>query len=158
MKRFRYRAAPVLAITGVSLLLAFSGCSKKEAAWVSLNNKLIKDNNIQVRKRSDLVETGITPSLEPGKVVPSDSLKFIEIAPGVKGKLYWGKAVLVNWVTMEPNAEIPRETLPAPRMMLVVKGSVEQLVNGYGKNGVHRCKTGLFFLDRESRFHARAHS
>ena len=34
------------------------------------------------------------------------------------------------WVTMDPNAEIPKETLTTSRMMLMVKGSVEQLVNG----------------------------
>lgn len=128
----RNRAVPVI-ITAVitALVFAFSGCSSKNApAWKSLNDKLIKQNNVQVRERTDLVETGITPSLAPGKVTPSDSLKVIEIAPGVKGKMYWGKGTLVCWVTMDPNAEIPRETLPTSRMMVMVNGSVEQLVNG----------------------------
>ena len=115
----------------VALLFAFVGCSaKNEPVWMKVNKKLVKDNNITVRVRTDLVETGITPSLAPGKVTPNDSLKVIEIAPGVKGKMYWGKAVLVNWVTMEPNAEIPKETLPTSLMTVMVKGSVEQLVNG----------------------------
>lgn len=128
----RNGAVPVILTSVIAaLMFAFIGCKGKiEPAWMKVNKQLVKENKIQVRERTDLVETGITPSLEPGKVTPGDSLKVIEIAPGVKGKMYWGKAVLVNWVTMDPNAEIPKETLPAARMMVMVKGSVEQLVNG----------------------------
>lgn len=130
---FRRNGAKTVLTTVLAavLVFAFSGCaSKNEPAWMKVNKKLIKDNKIQVRERADLVDTGITPSLTPGVVTPSDSLKVIEIAPGVKAKLYWGKAVLVAWVTMDPNAEIPKESLATSRMMVMVKGSVEQLVNG----------------------------
>lgn len=40
----------------------------------------------------------------------------------------------MSWVTMEPNAEIPKETLETSRMMVMFKGSVQQLVNGKMEN------------------------
>lgn len=130
-RRLNAAASMVFSSLIAVLIFAFIGCSpKNEPAWMKQNRKLVKENSIKVRERSDLVETGITPSIEPGVVTPVDSIKVIELAPGVTGKVYWGKAVLVNWVTMEPNSEIPKETLPSSRMMVMVKGSVEQLVNG----------------------------
>ncbi|MFA6472347.1 MAG: SMP-30/gluconolactonase/LRE family protein [Candidatus Latescibacterota bacterium] len=134
MKRFKLSKVLVpvsLSLLLSTLFLSLPGCSKSnQPAWKATNDKLIKENDIKVRERTDLVETGITPSLEPGKVTPSDSLKVIEIAPGVKSMMYWGKAVLVSWITMAPNAEIPKETLSTSRMMVMFKGSVDQLVNG----------------------------
>lgn len=144
----RWNAASMITSSIVAVMLfAFIGCSaKNEAAWMKVNKKLIKENNIQVRTRADVADTGITPSMEPGKVTPSDSLKAIDLAPGVKGKMYWGKAALVNWVTMDPNAEIPKETLSAPRMMVMVQGSLEQLVNGnMEKMECTEMKPGYFF-------------
>jgi gluconolactonase len=121
----------IMSVAIVALFFAFSGCTpRNQPAWKTLSNKLIKENKLVVRERSDIVDTGIIPSLEPGKVTPKDSLKSIELAPGVTGKMYWGKAVLVNWVTMAPNSSIPKETLTTSRMMVMVKGSLEQLVNG----------------------------
>lgn len=33
-------------------------------------------------------------------------------------------------MTLEPRTEIPKETLPSERLMVVTKGSLDQLVNG----------------------------
>ncbi|MFC1692086.1 SMP-30/gluconolactonase/LRE family protein [Candidatus Latescibacterota bacterium] len=111
------------------LLLSFFGCAKGPE-WKAVNDRLISEHNIQVRERADLVETGITPSLEDGKVTNISTLPEVEFAQGVKGRMYWGKANLVNFMTMEPGAEISRETLSGERIMVMMKGTLEQLVNG----------------------------
>ena len=61
-------------------------------------------------------ETYIVPNIKPGKVISQD-------------RTFWGETVLLKWMTIRPDSEFPVETLPAERFMVVVKGSVEQLVN-----------------------------
>lgn len=134
-------------LVAVTAAFVFSvGCAKNEPAWKAVNDKIIKEKNVKIRERSDLVETGVTPSLEPGKVTTIDSLKVIEFAPGVTGKMYWGKGALVNIMTMAPNSEIPEETIPGERLMVMMKGSVEQLVNGeFVKMEYTDVKPGFYF-------------
>ncbi|MBN1292144.1 MAG: SMP-30/gluconolactonase/LRE family protein [Candidatus Latescibacteria bacterium] len=111
------------------LLALVSGCSK-EPAWKAVNDQVIKEHNVQERVRTDIVENNIVSNLEPGVVTNLSKLPETEIAPGAKGKIYWGKGNLMNWMTLEPGAEIPKETLSGERIMVVWEGSVEQLING----------------------------
>ncbi len=110
-------------------MMFFLGCSG-EPSWKKLNNKVIAEKNVAVRSRDDIPETNVIPSLEPGQITTKKDLPEVELAPGVKGRMYWGKGVLVNWMTMEPGAEIPTESLQGERLMVVWSGSVDQLVNG----------------------------
>ncbi len=112
----------------VSMMLTH-GCSR-EPSWKKLNDKVIAEKNVTIRTRDDIIETNVVPSMEPGQIVNKNNLPGVELAPGVNGKMYWGKGVLVNWATMEPGAEISRETLPGERLMIVWSGSVDQLING----------------------------
>ena len=111
------------------LLLAFAACSQK-ADWESLNERLIEKHNVQGRVRTDIPETHVVSNLEPGVVGNLKKLSITELAPGVKARMYWGKGVLVNWMTLDPRAEIPEETLPCERLMFVTKGSASQLIKG----------------------------
>jgi len=111
------------------LLLSFTGCSK-EPEWKAVNDRVLKEQNITSRERSDMSDTGITSNLEPGKVTNISTLPEVIFAPGVKGRMYWGKGILVNFMKMEPNSELPMEELPSERLMVIQKGSVEQLING----------------------------
>ncbi|MCG2816418.1 MAG: SMP-30/gluconolactonase/LRE family protein [Candidatus Aminicenantes bacterium] len=110
-------------------VLFFAGCAK-EPDWKTINNRIIKEENIEGRIRNDIHETNIVPNLEPGTVTNIKNLPVTEIAPGVKTGMYWGKGTLVSWMILEPGAEIPREILQSERLMFVLKGSVEQLING----------------------------
>lgn len=105
------------------------GCSQ-EPAWTKVNRKVIKEHQVTERTRADVPDTGVTPSLTPGAVTGIATLPETEIAPGVKSRMYWGKGVLACRTTLAPGAEIPRETLPSERFMVVLKGSVEQLAGG----------------------------
>jgi gluconolactonase len=115
----------------VVLFISFSltGCSKKPA-WADRNEKIIREQNIPGRTRADIPKSEIVSSIEPGAVKPLDNLPPVEIAPGAKARLYWGKGNLVSWMTLEPGAEIAPETLPAERIMVVMQGAVGQLING----------------------------
>ncbi len=131
MKRFRNNVAPVFMTAVVTALLVFSGCANKnEPAWMKVNKQLVKEHGITERQRDDMVDTGIVSNLDAGKVTNISQLPEVEFAPGVKGRMYWGKGALVNWMVMEPGSEIPKETLNAERLLVMVKGSIEQLVNG----------------------------
>jgi gluconolactonase len=105
---------------------AFAG----EPAWKAMNDKVIQEKNVKIRLRNDIPETGVVSNLEPGVVINRKNLPDVTLAPGVTCKMYWGKGNLINWMTMQPGAEIPREKLSGERLMVVWKGSVEQLVNG----------------------------
>lgn len=110
------------------LLFAFS-CSRK-SDWQNKNEKIIKEWNIKGRIRKDIPKSRLAPHLEAGVVTDIQKLPVVEIAPGARAKLYWGRGNLINWMTLEPGAEISKETLPSERIMVVMKGSIEQLING----------------------------
>ena len=118
---------------GIAVMVLFmvfsTGCSQ-EPSWKTLNDRIIKENNVPVRTREDIPETDVVSNLIPGEIINKNDLPDIELAPGVTCKMYWGKGTLVNWMTMDPGAEISRETLTGERIMFVWKGSVDQLVYG----------------------------
>ncbi len=118
-----------LTLAVLTFTWSFSGCSKK-SDWQIKSEKIVKEQNIKGRVRKDIPKSRLVPNIEAGAVTNIQKLPVVEIASGAKARLYWGKGNLINWMTLEPGAEIPKETLPSERIMVVIKGSVEQLVNG----------------------------
>jgi gluconolactonase len=118
------------AITVLFMLVLFSAGCGGGPEWKALNDKVIAEQDVTIRTRDDIPETGVVPNLEPGTIYKKNDLPAVEIAPGVIGKMYWGKGVMVNWMKLEPNAKIPREKLPSERIMVVWSGTVDQLING----------------------------
>ncbi|MFC1542062.1 SMP-30/gluconolactonase/LRE family protein, partial [Candidatus Latescibacterota bacterium] len=108
---------------------SFSGCGKGPE-WKALNDQLVKEHVVTERELSINPETNITSNLADGVITDMSTLPEINLASGVTGKIYWGRGNLVNFVTMAPNSEIPQETLSSERIMIMMEGSVEQLVNG----------------------------
>lgn len=118
-----------LAILGGVLLASLAGCTQKPE-WLDRNKEVIDKLNIEGRIRHDIPDSKIIPNLEPGLVTSFEKLPEIEIAPGVRGRIYWGKGNLVCWLKLMPGAEIAQETLSSERILVVINGSVEQLVGG----------------------------
>ncbi len=116
-------------LVAATCLTVLSGCSR-EPAWTKTNRAVIREHGIEQRTRTDIPESGIVPSLDPGVVTGTAALPETELAPGVKARMYWGTGALVCRTTLAPGAEIPRETLPSERFMIVMRGSVEQLAGG----------------------------
>ncbi len=114
------------AVTLSLLVTLLPGCSKSPS-WKGRNDQAAKANGVELVTRKDIRDTGVVPSLPPGGMIKKADLPSVELAPGVNAKMYWGKGTLISWTTLAPGAEIPRETLPAERIMLVWSGSVEQL-------------------------------
>jgi len=120
-----------LLMCAAGFLILFPGTgSSDEPEWKAVNEKLIRAHNIEERIRTDIPETGIEPYPEPGVPINISDIPETELAPGVKARMYRGKGILVNHMTFSPGAEIPKEMLPGDRIMIVVKGSVGQLING----------------------------
>ncbi len=123
-KKFR-----LAAIAALSLALATAAC-KARPEWKAKNDRLIKEKNLPVRTRKDLPKSDFISNLKAGTVANVINLPDVEIVPGAMAKLYWGRGVLVNWMTLKPRAVIPEEKLPSERLMFVMKGSVSQLIAG----------------------------
>jgi len=119
-----------LSIFFISFLLLFAYSCSKKSDWQAKNEKIVKERNIKGRIRKDIPKSRLASNLEAGVVTNIKKLPVVEIAPGARAKLYWGKGNLISWMTLDPGAEIPKETLLSERIMVVIKGSVEQLING----------------------------
>ena len=117
----------ILALFAAGNLFVTAACAKKPD-WAAKNEKLIAAKNLTVRTRDDIPVIRLKPSLADGVVTPIAKLPEIILAPGVKARLYWGKGNLVAWLTFDPGAAIPRETLPSERIMVVMKGEISQLI------------------------------
>jgi gluconolactonase len=129
MKKMRRNTFFAAALLAAAVLASLPACSKKPA-WAAKNDRLIAGQKIAVRTRDDIPAGGAVPSLADGVVTPTASLSAVELAPGVKARMYWGKGNLVAWLTLDPGAVIPKEILPAERIMVVMEGEVGQLLGG----------------------------
>ena len=119
-----------VAVTSVVFILfALYGCQGKPD-WVVKNEKLIREKNLSGRMRTDIPKVKLPSNLEPGVVSNLGKLPAVEIAPGAVAQLYWGKGNLISWIELEAGAEIPNEVLPGERIMVVMKGGVDQLIGG----------------------------
>jgi gluconolactonase len=114
----------------LGLIMALISACAQKPDWVIKNEKLIQEKNLSGRTRTDIPRVKLPSNLEPGVVSGLAKLPAVEIAPGAVAKLYWGKGNLVCWVDLKAGAEIPDEVLPGERIMVVMKGEVEQLIGG----------------------------
>ena len=128
-KRINFFVFTILIVSVSVTLMLLPGCSR-EPAWKSANERAIIEHNIKERVRDDIPETGIISNFDTGVITNINDIPETEIAPGAKGRICWGKGALVNRMTLDPGAEIPKEILSCERIMMVMKGSVEQLING----------------------------
>lgn len=116
---------PGLALVFVLL----TGCGEKPSWWEA-NKALIKEYGLDVNKRSDLPDTDVAPSLEPGQVTSLNALTDIELHPGVSAKMYWGHGALVSIAELDARAEIPEGMLTSNRFVFVMEGDIQQLIGG----------------------------
>lgn len=119
------RILSALALT----FLFVSSCAQKPD-WAERSEKIVQEKGITGRTRNDIPKVKLASNLEPGVVTKVASLAEVEIAPGVLARLYWGQGNLVCWMRLDGAAEIPREMLPGERIMVVMRGEVDQLVGG----------------------------
>jgi gluconolactonase len=126
------RLAFVAVILVCGLGLVFPAACSRKSDWTSKNAQLVKQKNIPTRARADIPKVRLRSNLEPGAVSKLDRLPVAAIAPGVSARLYWGKGNLVALLAMAPGAEIPKAVLPGETILVMMKGTVELLVDGSG--------------------------
>ena len=114
----------------LGLILVFLSSCTQKPDWVIKNEKLIQEKNLSGRTRTDIPKVKLASSLEPGVVMSFTQVPEVEVAAGAVAKLYWGKGNLVCWIKLEAGAEIPKEVLPGERIMVVMKGEVDQIIDG----------------------------
>lgn len=113
--------------------VAFSNCdtnSATDAEWQDKNDQLIKQYKLSTRQIADLPVTGVESNLKAAEVKNLNNLDSIALYPGVDAKIFWGTGNMVAKLQLAPNAQSPEEILPADRFLVVMEGSVNQLVNG----------------------------
>ncbi|MEX2601773.1 MAG: SMP-30/gluconolactonase/LRE family protein [Balneolaceae bacterium] len=119
--------------------LMFPGCNSADQAeaqsseqprWNELNERLIEEHNVAVRTRDDIPNINIQSNLGEGQVINITRIPSIRLAEGVEAKAYWGSGNLMSFIHFEPNASIPEETIEGERFLFVLRGEVEELVDG----------------------------
>ncbi len=100
------------------------------SGWQKKNKEVIKQYSLTGRERTDIPKTKIVSNLEPGQVTGLDSLPVTALHPGVSAKLYWASGKLIAVIHLDPNAQIPEETLEVDRFVFVMDGEIDQLIEG----------------------------
>ena len=96
------------AVAAVLVLLA-AGCQLGEP-WREDNARVIQENGVQGRER-EVPDLDVRSNLDWDKVYPNETLPNLELAPGVTARAAWGQGTLYEYVTLEPGAVYPEETL-----------------------------------------------
>jgi gluconolactonase len=117
-----------IALIGISVIL--QNCKSNRAEWAAINEKVIKEYKVTGRTRTDIPDTKVISNLKGGQVYNIANLPLINLAKGVMAKTYWGSGALVSFITLEPNAVIPEQTIQGERFMFVLTGDVQELING----------------------------
>lgn len=105
------------------LLLIFIQCTS-ETDWQSQNQKLIEKLRLTAHE-TDFPETGIEANLNPGQVESLSAHSSIELNPGIEAKIFNGKGLMTALLTLEPNAALTEESLPADRFLFVLEGDID---------------------------------
>lgn len=117
----------LLAAFAITLVQCKSGPT---SGWEKKNEELIEQYKLTKRELSGLPQNGIASNLVEGKVTSTGKLDSTQLYPGVKAKIFWGTGLMSCVITLDANAKIPEETLPADRLLFVMEGSIEQNING----------------------------
>jgi len=114
----------------LGLVMALVSACAQKPEWVTRNERLIQEKNLLGRTRSDIPKIKLPSNLEAGVVTNLAKLPEVDLATGAAARFYWGHGNMVSWTTLAPGAEIPVEVLPGERIMVVMRGEVEQFIGG----------------------------
>ncbi len=99
-------------------------------SWAELNDQLIEEKNVAIRKRDDITPTGIESNIGDGVVSNLADQDPIILAEGVEARVYSGSGNIMSMITMVPNSEIPTTTIDGERFLFVMEGEAQELANG----------------------------
>ena len=81
--------------------LAAQSASAADAPWKARNDRAAEINHVKLVERPDARDNGVTPSMAPGGVIRAADIPETILAPGVIGRIYWGKGAMVNRMTID---------------------------------------------------------
>ena len=111
---------PAAAVALIVFLAA--GCRMGEP-WTEDNARVIQENGVQGRER-EVPDLGVRSNLDWDRVYPDETLPKLELAAGVTARAAWGQGTLYEYVTLEPGAVYPEETLAVEAITTVRAGGV----------------------------------
>ena len=118
------------------------GCNSSSVPeWKKKNRQLIKEYNLEEKKMlNGHGVSAIESSLKVGEVSTIDHMNTVQLYPGVSAKVFWSQGAMVSLLQLEPNSILSKEKLPNDRLLVVLKGSIELLVENKTKElkGVER--------------------
>ncbi|MCH6233228.1 SMP-30/gluconolactonase/LRE family protein [Cognataquiflexum rubidum] len=125
-----FKINPKAIFWGLSVPLVFvmMRCTSSAPDWDQKNKELIQQYGLTERNLT-LPETTIASNLEAAQPKKIESIESVELYPGVMAKVFWGSGAMGSFVELEPKAVIPEEILTADRIMMVMEGEVQQLIN-----------------------------
>lgn len=141
MKRVQVFLIPMRIYFLSILLIGLVACSQNNNSsqgkidpyaplWHAQNERLIEEFDVTVRNRNDIPDNNIQSNLGDGKVVNITKIPSIKLADGVWTKAYWGTGNLMSFINLEPNAEIPKSYVLGERFTFVMRGEIEELIDG----------------------------
>lgn len=111
------------------LFLIIIGCnSKSTPEWKLKNQQLIKEYNFEEKDLPSKISS-IESNPKVGEVTNVGSVDSVQLYPGVSGKMFWGQGAMINVLELAPNSHIEQEKLPNDRFLIVLKGSIDLLVD-----------------------------
>lgn len=97
--------------------------------WVNRNAGYIEEHGLTSRER-EIPAPDVPIELEAGAVYATADLPAIEIAPGVRASVSWGRGTLMEWLEMEPGARYPEQRQPGELITAVQAGSAACTIDG----------------------------
>lgn len=74
------------------------------------------------------IEQKVAPSTLEAKVFELKDLPTLEIAPKATSQIFHSDSVMVSWLNMHPDAEIPNTMHWEEEIMIVLEGTVHQIL------------------------------
>jgi gluconolactonase len=147
-----------------TLPIAFilANCTSPQTSWEKKNDALIDQHKLAVREVAGLPASQVESNIGEAVVKNQDSLS-VELYAGVKANISWGRGTMISVLTLDPDAAIPEETLTTDRILVVLDGSIDQLINGEpvemrsvkreAPDGTHSAtpRTDFVFLEKGSK-------
>lgn len=145
-------------------ILIFSQCTPSGPDWKKENLTLIKKYSLTESQISGLPTTTLDSNPEAAQVTNLSNVESIELHPGVQAKVIWGSGTMMAELLLDPQAQIPEETLAVDRFVFIMDGETEALFNGTpvsmvsrkreAPDGIHSStpKIDFVYLEKGSKF------
>jgi gluconolactonase len=121
--------------SGLALLsigmMTLAGCASNSSddSWKAKNAQIVSQKGIKLRERT-IPTTDVPIKVTPGAVFGRSSVPVVDIAPGVKARLTWGKGEMLEILEMDKGAVYPEQKLGEELFSNITDGSATCTLDG----------------------------